>query len=70
MCIRHLLICSQELFPSPKYKIKNEEDNYQLIIVGPKVEDTGKYTLEISGISCTALLNVDGKRQFFRTINN
>lgn len=51
----------QELFPSNKYKFKNEEDCYQLIIYGPKVEDTGKYTIDISGVSSTAFLNVDGK---------
>lgn len=50
----------QELFPSAKYKFKNEEDSYQLIILGPKVEDTGKYTIEISGVSSTGFLNVEG----------
>ncbi|XP_011700590.1 PREDICTED: twitchin isoform X1 [Wasmannia auropunctata] len=48
-----------ELFPSAKYKFKNEEDCYQLIITGPKVEDTGKYTIEIAGVSSTGFLNVD-----------
>lgn len=56
----------QELFPSAKYKFKNEEDCYQLIITGPKVEDTGKYTIEIAGVSTTGFLNVDGK-YIFRT---
>lgn len=51
----------QELFASAKYKFKNEEDCYQLIITGPKVEDTGKYTIEIAGVSSTGFLNVDGK---------
>lgn len=32
---------------------------YQLIILNPKVEDTGKYTIEIGGVGCTAFLNVD-----------
>lgn len=27
--------------------------------MNPKVEDTGKYTIEIGGITCTAFLNVD-----------
>lgn len=31
-----------------------------MMIVNPKVEDTGKYTLEIMGIQSTAFLNVDG----------
>ncbi|XP_023314705.1 twitchin isoform X11 [Trichogramma pretiosum] len=48
-----------ELFESKKYKFKNEEDCYQLIILGPKVEDTGKYTIDISGVSSTAFLTVD-----------
>lgn len=54
------LLSFQELFPSSKYKFKNEEDCYQLIIMNPKVEDTGKYTIEISGVSSTAFLNVEG----------
>lgn len=41
--------------------MKAEEDVYTLIISTPKVEDTGKYTIEIMGVSCTAYLNVDGK---------
>lgn len=50
----------QEIFPSAKYKFKNEEDSYQLIILGPKVEDTGKYSIEINGITSTGFLNVEG----------
>jgi hypothetical protein len=37
----------------------NEGDSYKLIIMNPKVEDTGKITIEISGITCTAFLQVD-----------
>lgn len=51
----------KELFAGSKYKFKNEGDVYQLIIMAPKVEDTGKYTIEIGGISSTAYLNVEGK---------
>lgn len=51
----------QELFPGSKYKLKVENDLYQLIVNAPKVEDSGKYTIEIAGISSTAFLNVDGK---------
>lgn len=50
----------QELFTGSKYKFKNEGDVYQLIIMTPKVEDTGKYTIEIGGVSSTAYLNVEG----------
>lgn len=37
----------------------NEQDSYKLIIMNPKVEDTGKITIEIGGITCTAFLQVD-----------
>ncbi|KAJ8886791.1 hypothetical protein PR048_013003 [Dryococelus australis] len=49
-----------ELFPGSKYKFKNENDTYYLIINNPKVEDSGKYTIEIGGVSSTAFLNVEG----------
>lgn len=51
--------CFQELFTGSKYKFKNEGDIYQLVIMNPKVEDTGKYTIEIGGVTSTAFLNVD-----------
>lgn len=51
----------KELFTGSKYKFKNEGDSYQLIIMTPKVEDTGKYTIEIGGVTSTAYLNVEGK---------
>lgn len=41
--------------------MKNEADVYTLIISAPKVDDTGKYSVEIAGIACHAFLNVDGK---------
>lgn len=37
----------------------NEQDSYKLIIFNPKVEDTGKITIEIGGISSTAFLQVE-----------
>lgn len=37
----------------------NEGDSYKLIIMTPKVEDTGKITIEVGGITCTAFLQVD-----------
>lgn len=49
----------QELFTGSKYKFKVEGDSYQLIIMNPKVEDTGKYTIDIGGVTSTAFLNVD-----------
>ena len=59
MSIYYLYTC-QECFNGSKYKIKTEGDVYQLIISNPKVEDIGKYTLEIMGLQSTAFLNVDG----------
>lgn len=47
------------MFTGSKFKFKQENDTYQLIITGPKVEDTGKYTIEIGGVSSTAFLNVE-----------
>lgn len=55
----NVLFTSQELFPGSKYKMTNEGDSYKLIITGPKVEDTGKITIEVGGITCTAFLQVD-----------
>lgn len=49
----------QELFAGSKYKFQNEQDSYKLIINNPKVEDTGKITIEIGGVTCTAFLQVD-----------
>jgi Immunoglobulin I-set domain len=57
--INYLLLLSQEIFVGSRYKMKNEAESYSLLIVGPKVDDTGKYTCEINGISCFAFLNVD-----------
>ena len=37
----------------------NEQDSYKLIIMTPKVEDTGKITIEIGGIVSTAFLQVE-----------
>lgn len=47
------------MFTGSKFKFKQENDTYQLIIMTPKVEDTGKYTIEIGGVSSTAFLNVE-----------
>lgn len=60
ICItKYIFLIFQELFPGSKYRFKNENDCYELIIMNPKVEDTGKYTIEIGGVSCTAYLTVD-----------
>lgn len=39
--------------------MQNEQDSYKLIIYNPKVEDTGKITIEIGGVTCTAFLQVE-----------
>lgn len=54
-----IIYIQQELFQGAKYKFKSENDIYQLIIANPKVEDSGKYTIEIGGVHCTAFLNVE-----------
>lgn len=40
-----------------------ENDVYKLIISAPKVDDMGKYTIDIGGVSCSAYLTVEGKTQ-------
>lgn len=54
-----VIIFTQELFPGSKYKMTNEQDSYRLTIMNPKVEDTGKITIEIGGITSTAFLQVE-----------
>ena len=51
----------QECFTGSKYKIETKGDVYQLTITNPKIEDIGKYTIEIMNLQSTAFLNVDGK---------
>jgi len=41
-----------------------ENDNYKLIISPPKLDDMGKYTIDIGGITCSAYLTVEGKSFF------
>lgn len=48
-----------EVFESKKYKMKTDGESYSLIIYNPKVEDSGKYTIEINGVQCFAFLNVE-----------
>ena len=38
-----------------------ENDVYKLVITAPKVDDSGKYTIDIGGITCSAYLTVEGK---------
>lgn len=38
-----------------------ENDVYKLVIAHPKIDDMGKYTIDIGGVSCSAYLTVEGK---------
>ncbi|KRF85408.1 twitchin isoform X27 [Drosophila virilis] len=58
-CKPKWLFRKDEVFTGSKFKFKQENDTYQLIISTPKVEDSGKYTIEIGGVSSTAFLNVE-----------
>lgn len=50
-----------EIFPSSKYKMICEQEGlvYKLVISAPRVEDSGKYTIEINAITCFANLSVE-----------
>lgn len=37
-----------------------ENDTYKLIITQPKMDDMGKYTIDIGGVTCSAYLTVEG----------
>lgn len=38
-----------------------ENDVYKLILTQPKVDDMGKYTIDIGGITSSAYLTVEGE---------
>lgn len=48
-----------EIFPSAKFKFINEGEVYKLVIAAPRVEDSGKYSVDINGITCHATLSVE-----------
>ena len=48
-----------EIFPSSKYKMTNDNETYKLIISAPRVEDSGKYMIEINQITTHAVLSVE-----------
>lgn len=62
--------CLQEIFNGSKYKFKTDGDNYTCTIFNPKVEDGGKYTLEIAGISCFAYLTVEEADPVYKFTKN
>ncbi len=51
----------QEIFAGSRHKMTVENDVYKLIITQPKLDDMGKYTIDIGGITCSAYLTVEGK---------
>ncbi|XP_065089533.1 twitchin isoform X14 [Ochlerotatus camptorhynchus] len=53
------MLRKDEIFVGPKYKFKCEGDVYTCLILNPKIEDSGKYTLEIAGVQCMAYLTVE-----------
>ncbi|MPC90362.1 hypothetical protein E2C01_085343 [Portunus trituberculatus] len=60
MALNTLFFTPQELFPGSKYKFKSENCVHSIIISKPTVEDMGRYSVECMGISCAAILTVQG----------
>ncbi|CAG0897548.1 unnamed protein product, partial [Cyprideis torosa] len=50
---------TDEIFPSNRYKMTDEQETYKLVILKPEVTDSGKYTVECMGISSAAYLTVE-----------
>ena len=51
----------QEIFNDSRHKLKIEGCVHTLVITKPAQDDMGKYSVECMGISCSAMLTVDGK---------
>ncbi|XP_058812494.1 twitchin isoform X4 [Topomyia yanbarensis] len=64
------MLRKDEIFTGSKYKFKVEGDLYTCVITNPKVEDGGKYTLEIAGVSCFAYLNVEEADPVYKFTKN
>ena len=60
----NLLFIFQEIFQGQKYKMSVEEDGFvhKLYISNPTTDDMGKYSCDISNISTSAYLDVEGKK--------
>ncbi|ODM93780.1 Twitchin [Orchesella cincta] len=61
-----------ELFIGNKYKIKVEAETHTLTVNNPRMEDMGRYTIEINGIKSEAFLTVeeaDPTYMFIRPLN-
>ncbi|KAJ6635132.1 Titin [Pseudolycoriella hygida] len=55
-----------ELFMGVKYKFRNDGDIYQLTVLNPKLEDSAKYTIDISGVQSSATLTVEAPDPTYR----
>uniref|UniRef100_A0AAG5CTD6 Twitchin n=1 Tax=Anopheles atroparvus TaxID=41427 RepID=A0AAG5CTD6_ANOAO len=64
------MLRKDEIFTGAKYKFKVEGDSYTCTITNPKVDDAGKYTLEIAGISCFAYLTVEEADPVYKFTKN
>lgn len=63
--LSYLQFPSQELFPGSKYKFKSEGTVHSIVVNKPTVDDMGRYTVECMGISCSAILTVQGRCYIF-----
>ncbi|KAF0296563.1 Twitchin [Amphibalanus amphitrite] len=59
-----------ECFPGNKYQFKDEGDTYCLIIDKPRVEDSGKYTLNLGGVETSAFLTVEPADPDFKFVRD
>lgn len=64
------MLRKDEIFTGSKYKFKNEGDHYTCTVMNPKVEDSGKYTLEIAGVQCMAYLTVEEADPVYKFTKN
>lgn len=49
-----------EIFAGHKYHFENDNMKYRLVVNNVKLEDGGKYTLELNGVKSGAWLYVEG----------
>lgn len=50
---------TQELFMGVKHKFRNDGDTYQLTVLNPRLADSAKYTIDIGGVTSSAMLTVE-----------
>ncbi|CAC5385763.1 unnamed protein product [Mytilus coruscus] len=54
-----------EIFAGHKYHFENDDKKYRLVVNNVKLEDGGKYTLELNGVKSGAWLYVEAKAPHF-----